>query len=452
MTPATRATPAPPGTTGALDRRLARVSPRVASLALFVLCVAVYTSNGKTLSMGDSVPARLLPVALLLDGTPMLDRFAPALDVGTPRAYFVRRTPYGLASFYPITTGLLATPIVAPAVLWIERRESPDPKTWIARMRIWEKVAATVLTALAVVVFHRLCLEIGATPSLALLLALTFAFGSQAFSTSSQALWQHGPSCLAIVAALWCLVRASHVPRRATLAAFSACCALAVMVRPNDVTIVAPLALVALVRHPRAWIAIVLPAAIGAIALLAYNRLLFASWSGGYGHTIAMTYELATSLPGLLLSPGRGLLVYFPAALVLLVLLALEPRAFASALALACLAGIAGTILLTGAWPNWWGGFSYGPRLLTETQPLILLLLAIGLGGTAPARRRACTVALVVLLPLQIAIQTLGVYGPPNQVPAAIAWNASPVPVDVAPERNWDLADSPILRGLRGYD
>jgi len=27
-----------------------------------------------------------------------------------------------------------------------------------------------------------------------------------------------------------------------------------------------------------------------------------------------------------------------------------------------------------------------------------------------------------------------------------------PVSVDVAPQRNWDLADNPIARGLRGYD
>ena len=75
------------------------MSSRLRSLLLFVVCVAVYASNGKTLNMGDSVPARLLPVALLLDHTPMLDRFADALHAGTPQAYYVRFTPYGLASF-----------------------------------------------------------------------------------------------------------------------------------------------------------------------------------------------------------------------------------------------------------------------------------------------------------------------------------------------------------------
>jgi len=435
-----------------VDARLGSVSPRTLTMVLFLVCVAVYASNGKTINAGDSVPARLIPVTLLLDGTPMLDRFAGVLEVGSPRAYFVRKTPYGIASFYPIATGLLATPIVAPAVLWIEWRDAPDPATWLVRTRALEKVAATVLTALAVVVFHRLCLDVGATPSLALLLTLTFAFGSQAFSTSAQALWQHGPSCLAIVAALWCLVRAERRPRPASVAAFSALCALAVAIRPNDLMIVAPLALVALVRHPRAWAAIVLPALAGAVLLLAYNRLLFATWSGGYGNAAAMTFDFARSLPGLLLSPGRGLFVYFPASVLLLVLLVIEPRAFATPLALACLAGVLGTLLLTGAWPSWWGGHSYGPRLLTETQPLILLLLALGAGAAPAARARAVTTALGLLLPVQIGIQALGTYGPPGRPPAGLAWNTTPVPVDVVPERNWDLVDSPIARGLRGYD
>lgn len=431
---------------------------RLRPLLLFGLCVAVYASNGKTLNMGDSVPARLMPVALLLDRTPMLDRFADALHAGTPQAYYVRFTPYGLASFYPIATGVLATPIVAPAVLWLEWTEKPDPARWIAVTRTLEKAAATVLTALAVVVFDALCLQLGVAPGLALAASLTFAFGSQAYGTSSQALWQHGPGCLAIVSALWCLARASRraakgEPVARAVVAFSAACALAVAIRPNNALIVAPLTLVALRRHPRQWVALAVPALAGAAALLAWNGLVFGTVSGGYGVAAPMTFDFASALPGLLLSPGRGLFVYFPVTLVLVLLLALEPRAYANDLALALLAGIAATLLLTAAWPNWWGGYSYGPRLLSETQPLVVLLIALGIGATAaPARRRAFTVAVWILLPLQAAIQAIGAYGPPGRVPAALAWNASPVSIDVAPQRNWDFADNPIARGLHGYD
>ena len=438
----------------ALDALLGRVRLRTVSLLLFLACVAVYASNGKTLNMGDSVPARLIPIAIVLDGTPMLDRFSDAIATSSRLPYFVRQTPYGLASWYPIATGLLATPIVAPAIWWIEWRSAPDAASWLAISRGLEKVAAMFLMALAVVVFHALCRALAIRPVLALLVTLTFGFGSEAFSTSSQALWQHGSGCLVIVAALWCLVRARVRPRAVLLASFSALAALAIAIRPNNLLIMGPFALVAFWQHPRRWLALLAPAALGGMLLAAYNLVLFGTLTGGYG-TVAASFgsDLSLALAGLLMSPARGLFVYFPVSILLLLLLALEPRDFASAFAGACLAGIVATILLTAAWPNWWGGYSYGPRLLSETQPLILLLLALGITACArPERRRVFTLALAALLPVQIAIQAIGTYGPPDRPPAAVMWNASPVSIDVAPERNWDLADNPIARGLRGYD
>ena len=51
---------------------------------------AVYLSNFRDLSSRDSVPAALIPVTLILDGTVMLDRFAEE-----ERTRF-SRTPYWL--------------------------------------------------------------------------------------------------------------------------------------------------------------------------------------------------------------------------------------------------------------------------------------------------------------------------------------------------------------------
>jgi hypothetical protein len=226
---------APSGTGAArLDAWLTRLGTRRLALLLFLACVLVYASNGRTLNQGDSVPARLIPVALLLDGTPMLDRFETAILATSPQPYFVRRTPYGLTSWYPIASGLIATPIVAPAVLWIEWTARPDPLGWLAITRGLEKMAATVIAALAVLVFHALCRRLRVAPTLSLVLTLTYAFGSQMLSTAAQALWQHGPGCLAILAALWCLLRADDDPGLRWPAAFSALAALAIAIRPTN--------------------------------------------------------------------------------------------------------------------------------------------------------------------------------------------------------------------------
>ena len=102
------------------------------------------------------------------------------------------------------------------------------------------------------------------------------------------------------------------------------------------------------------------------------------------------------------------------------------------------------TILLVASHDVWWGGWSYGPRYLSEIEPLIALLVGLSWRDLAPGvRRRLGVVCFGLLLPWGILVQSVGVYSR-----AAVAWNASPRDIDRAPERVWDLVDNPIFRGL----
>src|SRR5262245_6115888 len=74
--------------------------------AWVVASFAVYISNASDLSSGDTVSSALIPIALILDGTVMLDRFAEeerARFSKTP--YWLVETPRGIASRYPVMTG-----------------------------------------------------------------------------------------------------------------------------------------------------------------------------------------------------------------------------------------------------------------------------------------------------------------------------------------------------------
>src|SRR5260370_461478 len=77
-----------------------------------------YVSNFKDLSSRDSVPAALIPVALILDGTVMLDRFAAEESARFSKdPYWLDDAPRGTASVSPIMTGILATPFYALPVI-----------------------------------------------------------------------------------------------------------------------------------------------------------------------------------------------------------------------------------------------------------------------------------------------------------------------------------------------
>jgi hypothetical protein len=199
-------------------------------------------------------------------------------------------------------------------------------------------------------------------------------------------------------------------------------------------------------RQPRTILPLAAPAAALVGLVASYNLHFFGGWLGGYGSYVSSfsAGRIADRLAGLLVSPGRGLLVYYPLTLVAFGLLAWRPRTLADPTAASAAAGVVATIALVASYETWWGGWSYGPRYLSEIEPLIALLVGFSWRDLGAGQRRALGIACFgLLLPWGILVQAVGVYSR-----AAIAWNGSPRDIDQAPERVWDLVDNPIARGL----
>ncbi|WP_322799130.1 hypothetical protein [Thermoflexus sp.] len=104
------------------------------------------------------------------------------------------------------------------------------------------------------------------------------------------------------------------------------------------------------------------------------------------------TSSLLEGVPGLLISPGRGLLFYAPPVLLALPGAArLWPSDRRIVLATAGL--LAGYLAIYGQWWAWHGGWAWGPRFLVPVIPFLLLIsggaldspsgrrVALGLGG-----------------------------------------------------------------------
>src|SRR5262249_26747541 len=192
---------------------------------------------------------------------------------------------------------------------------------WIAFAAPYEKLAAAIITALSVVAFWWVCRALDFGAGLALGLTALYAFGSEAFAVSAQALWQHGPGCLAVIGAMGGFV-ALERQRRGGALILSLCAGLAAAFRMNDLLLVAPLIGLALWRHPDRWPAVTLPGAVTVMALFAYNLAVFGMPLGPYqqGSTLSLA-RIPLGLAGSLVSPGRGLFVYFPPPILALVLL-----------------------------------------------------------------------------------------------------------------------------------
>ena len=411
-----------------------------------------------------------------------------ALDEAGPDA--------AVRDYFPIVPALLAVPAVLLADLVGPVLGMGDAAQILLddRFTPFHVLAASVIVALAVLVARSIAERLlGGSVArrrwAATAVALVLAFGTTAFSVASRALWQHGPSLLALFVALWLVLelrRAGPTPASDPDAAASdpaprdaagwvapalgAALATSIVVRPTNA-----LPVIALIG----WIAWssrrnLIPALIGGLAAGALWIGLAAALRIGVPppYYSAGRIDLGRGTPAALaanlVSPSRGLVVSTP-----IVLLAgpgawlwwRRPQDRPLVVALAVWTG--GVLLAVSAFAQWWAGHTFAARFATETLPALFLLAvpAIdavvprgeGAGRTAdtgvrdqatrpaPAwmRSRTALVVVVALACWSVGFHTLGAWSRQTS-----CWNDLPVDVDDDPGRVWSVTDTQVGRAL----
>ena len=396
-----------------------RAGPSAASrhllpAALFVVCLGAYVSNGDFLPGSDQEGSMLFAVNLLkrhslslappdaphaffwtLEEAGVAPRpvaiaawngaAAAAYREGRLKApghhYYLAATtrPGAYVNTFGLGAVLAGLPVYAVLDLFVDL--AADRSWW------WHggALTAALLTALAAL-FVFLAARAFVEPLPALLIALAFGLGSCVWPVSSQALWQHPASTFCLSLGAWFLVRSPGRPRAAAWcgAAFG----MAVLCRPTTAVAVTCVGAYLLWADRRRCAAYVLGGLPFLVALAAYNGYWFGS-PFGFGQTAASKLiflrdtgsdslwqsSWLVSLPGLLISPSRGL-VWFSPALVL---------GFASAAAawrepryrplIPLLAAVVLMILVAGKWTDWSGGLTWGYRSIVDTTPFLALMM-----------------------------------------------------------------------------
>lgn len=424
----------------------------LAPLLLFLGALTVYLATGRNIGSGDTLPNRYLPFSLIREGNFDLDEFPALYDVAARRSYPVLDgIPYYLhhrnghyVSAYSPGPALLALPVFVGPVLAGLSPGSP----WVPHI---EKLAAALIVALSVAVLYLALAEI-VPRGQARLIALVYAFGTSSLSVSSQALWQHGPSQLCLSFVLYGVVRGLRDNSGWALAGVAA--GAAVLMRSTNLLIVAPLAAYLVLARRRTAIVFFLGALPGMLLLVSYQFIHFGVASGGFPsrHTVVPTWAFFTQTPvvegllGVLLSPGRGLFFYSPILVLALVGMVMTWRRGPIELSVFSL-GVLALVLVTSKWFMWWGGHSYGPRLLADGLPVYCFFL-YPLAEAWP-RRRLLRVTVLGLAVLSVAVHALGAFR------YDMRWDAL-VDVDRHPEKLWRWTESQIafyagelLAGLR---
>lgn len=290
---------------------------------------------------------------------------------------------------YPPGTAILAVPFMAAWRLTGGSTLSPKGRFRGPRERRFQKGVAALWAGIATVFFFLLARQLLPRPESALI-AATGALGTHVWSIASRSLQAHGTLVLLFSASLWLLVRAERDDRRLHPVLLATLISLAFWSRPTAVTVIIPLALYVLWRHPRdaPWLAGTGLAWLG--LFLAYSQFHFNDWLPPYYQAGGFVLSnLGTGLAANLVSPSRSIFLYSPfLAVVVYGLIRYRRDIPHKGLLLFGVGSVAFHLVMVSARKNYWA-MGYGPRFLTDIVPLFLLLAVLAWAATLEAQRRA---------------------------------------------------------------
>jgi hypothetical protein len=324
---------------------------------------SLYTGNGVVLTSGDTAAIRALPANILVRHT--LDFSQTQLDRSNP-PYAVLRSGGRLVSLFPSGTAFIALPHAAFALLGSGGLVTPE---LVSR---WEKHAAALISVGAAAFLWAAARRWG--DGAALGATLVFGLATPVTTNAAQALWSFTGETFCLAVALFLVLR----PRP-----FYACAGFvagtAFACRPTALVAAVAIGLALLVTNRRSAARFSTGLAITLVAVCAAQFAVYGHPLGAYGAVNmargAFNAEFVRGLAGVLASPSRGLLVFCPWVALLPIGLILTKRrrdGLFTWVLMSLVAGV-GSVVLAAAHLCWWGGWSLGPRLLTEAAPFLAL-------------------------------------------------------------------------------
>ena len=405
---------------------------------LFLACFGAYVGNGDFLYGSDQEGNMLFSVNLLkrhsfsltLADAPSSfhwklaeDGRAVAFDaalyeqgrlVPTAYAHYLATTaqPGVFVNTFGIGAALAGLPVYAVLDLFTDIEA--DRRWW------WHggALTASLLTAATALLIF-LAARRFVAPLPALLVALAFGLGSCAWPVSSQALWQHPANSFFLTLGAFFLLASPE--RRRHGACCGAALGMAVLCRPPSVLAALCVGLWLLWSDRRRLPAYLAGGAPFAVVLLAYN----AWWFGSpfeFGQTIASraiallttgsgdiwSGPLWESLPGLLISPQRGLAFYSPVLLLGFAGMALAWRQARWRPLVPLQVAVLAMIVVAARWYDWWGGAAWGYRSIVDTAPLLALSMLPAMERVMAGRRVAALFGAALLW--SVAAQFVGAW------------------------------------------
>jgi len=351
-------------------------------------------------------------------------------------------------NYFPLGPSLVSMPVA------LHRCDRPDSVTTELVHNLNHRMASIMFAATAAVIFiiSRALLH---KWYWAVFYTTCIMFGSSMFSSGVTEFWQQSVSMLLNSVVLCILVFflnedaviLSKTPRTFLFGILGLTLALAFISRPSNIYMVIGVSVWLVLKY---WATdkkdITLVFAIGlilAVGFVLLNLSVFDNVLPAYYSPERLSGFEFEGLAGLLFSPARGLLVYTPLVLFSVAgfRLGIKNPVYKSLL-FTILFVLSAHMLSHASYYHWWGGHSFGPRIILDMLPYYLfpIIFLIQSWENRKYRNTIPLFVFVALISIFIHSRILS--------PEVATWNIDPVNVDNVPSRLWDWVDIPFMRGL----
>jgi Dolichyl-phosphate-mannose-protein mannosyltransferase len=432
-----------------LDRaqpRAATVSPggvrhsrsgRASALGMLLVFIAAFSAYwvSPVRAESDSFWVVMTARSLVKHGDVNLDEYAQLIKWN--RSFQIERHDGHAYYAVPLGTSLAALPVVVMASI----ADGKDLDEHLANgdNQPWDGIAAALIAAATAAVVFAVARRLNDRVWIAYATAFVFAFGTQAWGIASRTMWMQGPSMLCLALGLLFALRALESPR--WFAPLGAVLAMAYFVRPTNAIPLVVFGVWALTRGRASLLRFLVGAAVVASGFLVLDQMLYGMVLQPYfsASRLAITPTVVQALAAYLVSPSRGLFVFVPVSILAVIGYRdrLRKRTLTS-LDVAVAITIVGYWIGVSCFPDWTGGWSYGPRFLADVAPLVVWFLPVTFELLARKRNVAMTLLATLVVVLSVTIQARGAFEQ-----STATWNWTPRFLD--PGRVWDWSDPQFL-------
>lgn len=426
------------------------------AVPFLIFIVVFFTHNNSPVAhFSDSRWIIYESMSLIKEGNLNLDEYK---DLIAKDDYRIRYRDGHIYSQYPIGTPILVTPLVFAIDKIGNHFCNFDFERYLKAVRPTEEtilpeidvfIASCIVALSTVVIFliGRLFLNTG----LSLLLVFIFAFCTQAWSTASRALWQHGPSMLMLSLALYLILLAKK--RQYLIIYLGLPLLFASFIRPLNIisAVIFSIYIVLFYRRYAIYYFLFPLCLIGLYLFLIKPAFCYSSF-GVYKEYVPhiAKYELKRltfePLLGNLLSPSRGLFVFTPVFLFSIAGFAFKSykRRIENLDYFLMAVIFFHWIAISSIGSEWWGGHSFGPRYFSDMTPYLIYFLIPVFKFISTLRGKGkylliSGVSLVVLCSFYINYKGATSW-------KTWQWNVLPKDPYKQPARLWDWRDMQFLR------